>query len=207
MTRIEILAAVKRGADLSRADLSRADLSYAYLSGAYLSGANLSDADLSDAYLSRAYLSRANLSDAYLSRADLSYADLSRANLSGADLSGAKLSYANLSRAKLSYANLSRANLSGANLEETKGDILYAHGGSGYRIVVTRAGGGVEIRSGCLFFRSWAEAWSHWARHNDAEHLLDVRTALSFLQSRAERKWGLLTDGTETTAAQEKDES
>jgi len=62
-------AAVKSGADLSRAYLSGADLSRAYLSGA----------DLSGAYLSRAYLS-----GAYLSGADLSGAYLSGANLSGA---------------------------------------------------------------------------------------------------------------------------
>ena len=58
-------AAVKSGADLSRANLIEADLIGTNLSGANLSGANLSWADLS--------------------RANLSWADLN-----GADLSGAK---------------------------------------------------------------------------------------------------------------------
>ena len=62
--RLCVEAAIKSGADLSRANLSGADLS----------GANLSWADLS----------RADLSRADLSRADLSGANLSRANLSGA---------------------------------------------------------------------------------------------------------------------------
>ena len=71
---LAVVAAVKAGANLSRADLSRADLY----------GANLSWANLSGANLSRANLSGANLSWADLSGANLSRADLSRANLSGA---------------------------------------------------------------------------------------------------------------------------
>ena len=61
---LELVAAVKAGANLSRADLSRADLYGANLSWANLSGANLSWADLSGANLSGADLSRANLSGA-----------------------------------------------------------------------------------------------------------------------------------------------
>jgi hypothetical protein len=72
--KLAVEAAVKGGANLSRADLSDANLS-----GADLSGANLSRANLSDANLYGANLSRANLSGA-----DLSGANLSRANLSGA---------------------------------------------------------------------------------------------------------------------------
>ena len=68
-------AAVKSGANLSRADLS---------------GANLSEADLSEADLSEANLSGANLSGANLSGANLSEANLSGANLSEANLYGAK---------------------------------------------------------------------------------------------------------------------
>ena len=86
-----VQAAVRNGADLSRANLSGADLSRADLPRADLSGADLSGADLSRADLSRADLSRADLSRANLSGADLSRADLPRANLSGADLSRANL--------------------------------------------------------------------------------------------------------------------
>ena len=104
---LAVKAAVKAGANLSRADLSGANLSGANLSGANLSRADLSRADLSGANLSRADLSRADLSEAYLSGAYLSRADLSEAYLSRADLSRAYLSGANLSRADLSGANLS----------------------------------------------------------------------------------------------------
>ena len=60
--RLAVEAAVKSGADLSRANLSGVELS-----GANLSGANLYKADLSGAQLSGADLSRANLSGADLS--------------------------------------------------------------------------------------------------------------------------------------------
>ena len=126
-------AAIKNGADLSRADLSGANLSGACLSGADFSGADLSRADFSGAYLpgadlSRADLSRANLFGACLSEADLSEADLSGADLSGAylsiaDLSGADLFGANLFGACLSGANFSGADLSEADLSGVKGDI------------------------------------------------------------------------------------
>jgi hypothetical protein len=99
-------AAVKSGADLSRANLSGADLSRANLSGAYLSRANLSGA----------YLYGANLSGANLSGADLYGANLYRAYLPGANLSGANLSGANLYGAYLPGANLYGADLYGANL-------------------------------------------------------------------------------------------
>ena len=59
-----IEAAVKSGANLSRANLYGADLSRADLSRANLSRADLSGADLSGANLSRADLSLANLSRA-----------------------------------------------------------------------------------------------------------------------------------------------
>ena len=111
-------AAVKSGADLSRADLSGANLSGADLSGANLYGANLSGADLYGANLYGANLSGANLSGANLSGADLSGADLSGANLSGANLSRADLYGANLSGADLSGANLYGVNLSGAKNTE-----------------------------------------------------------------------------------------
>jgi hypothetical protein len=58
---ITLKAALKIGANLSRANLSGADLSGANLSGADLYGAHLYGANLSGANLSRADLSRANL--------------------------------------------------------------------------------------------------------------------------------------------------
>ena len=75
MTRDEILAAVKAGADLRGADLHGADLRGADLRGADLSGADLYGADLYSANLRGA---------------DLSGADLHGADLYGADLRGAK---------------------------------------------------------------------------------------------------------------------
>ena len=111
-----VSAAVKSGANLSRADLSGANLSWANLSEANLSEANLSGADLSGANLSRADLIGANLSGADLIGANLIGANLSRANLSGANLSRADLIGANLGRADLSRANLIGADLIGANL-------------------------------------------------------------------------------------------
>ena len=105
---LAVEAAVKSGANLTRANLYGADLSGANLSGANLTRANLYGANLSDA----------NLSGANLYGADLSGANLTRANLSGANLYGANLSGANLTRANLSGANLYGADLSSAKNTE-----------------------------------------------------------------------------------------
>jgi len=98
-------AAIKSGADLSRANLSGACLCGADLSRANMFGADLSKADLYEANLSRADLSDADLSDANLQGADLQGADLRGANLSGADLSGADLRDADLSETDIPYAS------------------------------------------------------------------------------------------------------
>ena len=116
---LAVRAAVREGADLSRANLSRANLTGADLSWTNLSVADLTWADLTDANLRDADLSRADLTGA-----NLSWANLSGADLSGADLTGANLSRANLSRANLRWADLSRANLSWANL--TGADLTWA---------------------------------------------------------------------------------
>ena len=92
----KILAAHKRGADLSGANLRKANLSMEDLRGADLRGANLSGADLS-------------------------WANLSGANLSGADLRWANLRGANLRRACLSVADLRRADLRETNLSGATG--------------------------------------------------------------------------------------
>jgi hypothetical protein len=68
-TKLCVEAAIKSGADLSRANLYGANLSGANLYGANLSGANLYGADLSGADLSGANLYGANLYGANLSRA------------------------------------------------------------------------------------------------------------------------------------------
>jgi hypothetical protein len=99
--KLAVEAAVKAGANLSRANLSGANLLWANLSGANLRWANLSGANLSRANLSGADVSGANLSGANLRWANLRGANLSRANLSGANLSGADVSGANLSGADL----------------------------------------------------------------------------------------------------------
>jgi uncharacterized protein YjbI with pentapeptide repeats len=75
------------------------------------SGADLTRADLAWANLTRADLARANLT-----RADLAWANLTRADLAWANLTGANLSWANLTGANLSGADLSGANLTGADL-------------------------------------------------------------------------------------------
>ena len=87
---VTVVAALRRGADLSGADLSGADLRGADLSGADLRWADLRWADLRGADLSGADLSGADLRWADLRWADLRGADLSGADLRGADLSGAK---------------------------------------------------------------------------------------------------------------------
>ena len=113
-------AAVKAGANLSRADLAGADLSGAKLSGAKLSGANLTNANLTGADLTNAYLTRADLAGADLSGAKLSGAKLSGANLTNANLTGADLTNAYLTGADLTGADLTGAYLAGAKLTGAK---------------------------------------------------------------------------------------
>ena len=62
--RVTLEAAVKAGADLTRAYLTRADLTGANLDRAYLDGADPTGADLTRADLTRAYLTGANLAGA-----------------------------------------------------------------------------------------------------------------------------------------------
>ncbi len=118
MTRLEILKAVKNGADLSDADLRGADLRGADLRGADLRDAHLRGADLRGADLRGADLRGADLSGADLRGADLSDAALSGAHLRGADLRGADLSGAHLRDAHLRDAHLSDADLRGADLSD-----------------------------------------------------------------------------------------
>lgn len=132
MTREEVIAAVRRGDDLSNADLSNADLTGADLRRAQLNGAILNRANLSGAVLPWAVLRGADLSDATFHRADMFHADftrakmpgvnltessLNRATLANADLTRAVLCRASLVRANLSDANLTAADLTGANLD------------------------------------------------------------------------------------------
>ena len=171
------------GADLSGADLRGGDFRGADLRGADLRGADLRGADLDKANLSKADLSRADLSYATLWRADLSFA-----TLRGADFSRADLSIANLSRAKLGGADLGEAKLWQANLEECQGPILYAQGGSGYRIeVVLTPEREIHIRSGPMLFTSWEAARKHWRNHHDEDDLEAVNEALDFLERRMTR--------------------
>ena len=67
-----VKAAVKDGANLTRAHLYGADLTRAHLSGAHLTGADLTGAYLYGADLTGAHLSGAHLSGAHLSGAHLS---------------------------------------------------------------------------------------------------------------------------------------
>jgi uncharacterized protein YjbI with pentapeptide repeats len=143
MTKAELEAAVKRGANLDGANLSRANLS----------GANLS---------------RANLSGANLSRANLYGANLSGANLYGANLDGA-----NLSRANLSRANLSRANLSGANLGTQwiiQG--LSRSDGYQFFLQQLTGDCGPIVKAGCRYF-TLAEAQAHWEATRGGTKLFD----------------------------------
>jgi uncharacterized protein YjbI with pentapeptide repeats len=98
MTKAELEAKVKEGANLR---------------GANLRGANLQGADLRGADLQGADLWGADLWGANLRGADLWGADLQGANLRGADLQGA-----NLRGAYLQGANLRGANLRGAYLSD-----------------------------------------------------------------------------------------
>lgn len=88
-----IVAAIRKGEELTGKDLAGANLSNLDLTGANLVGCNLSGADLR-----HTKLIRANLSKCKLCKADLRGADLSQANLSEADLTGARLRRANLTR-------------------------------------------------------------------------------------------------------------
>jgi len=100
VTRDEIIAAVKSGADLRDANLC---------------GANLCGADLRDANLRGADLRGANLCGADLCGANLRGADLRGANLRGADLRDANLRDANLEwRSHDIVAELLRQNASTA---------------------------------------------------------------------------------------------
>ena len=153
------------------------------------SGANLHGADLREADLRGANLHGADLREADLRGANLHEADLHGANLRWADLHGADLHGANLHG-----ADLREADLRGADLRWAGGDILYVQGGSGYRIEVTKTNSRIEVRSGCRFFISWAEARRHWTIHEDAEHLAAVNEALDFLERRMTRLGWLPAD-------------
>lgn len=104
--RVQLEAAVKRGADLRKANLGNAYLWGAKLQNAQLRGANAQNA---------------TLTDAHLKDADLCLADLQNAGLWGADLENTKLEYAKLQKARLQTAKLKGdVDLRNANLTDAE---------------------------------------------------------------------------------------
>jgi hypothetical protein len=103
-------------ADLREANLIHADLHYSDLSGSNLVGADLHLADLTGIRLPAAVLLGANLYQADLRTALLWHAQLEDADLRAADLAGADLSGAHLQRAHLEQADLRGTDLSGTDL-------------------------------------------------------------------------------------------
>lgn len=148
--------------------------------GADLTGADLRHADLTDADLRHADLHGAELRGASLDGADLRYADLTDADLTGAKLDGAKLDGANLGGAKL-Y---------GAKLVGTRPFISI--GPIGSRLDYLQAfitDQGVAIQTGCFFDTRDQFAAAMEKTHNENNHGIEYRAALSLIDAHAEL-WG-----------------
>jgi len=114
--RLELSRVKLLHADLREANLIHADLHYSDLSGSNLVGADLHLADLTGIRLPAAVLRGANLHQADLRTALLWHAQLEDADLRAADLAGADLSGAHLQRAHLEQADLRGTDLSGTDL-------------------------------------------------------------------------------------------
>jgi uncharacterized protein YjbI with pentapeptide repeats len=115
MTKVILL-----GADLRQAQLQGAHLWQAQLQGANFEHAHLQGADLSAAQFQGADFRYAQLQGADFRYAQLEGADLGAARLQGANLWKAQLQGANFEHAQLRGANLWDAQLQGANLEQAQ---------------------------------------------------------------------------------------
>ena len=91
VTPTNLMGAVLRSADLSKADLRWANLSDVTLAWGNLDGANLAHADLSKSNLNQANLDRTILRSAILDGASLENSRILDADLSGASLKGVSL--------------------------------------------------------------------------------------------------------------------
>ena len=152
------------------------------LQAAVKAGANLTRANLYEANLTRANLDEANLTRANLYGANLYGANLTRANLDGANLDGANLYGANLDGANLDGANLDGANLYGKLIL----DIIQVSGiGSAHRttaaIILADA---VQITCGC--FRGTIDEWKAKIESTHADnpkYLAQYRAAVAFVEA------------------------